>query len=293
MTSQVTVNLFDVSWTEKKTQKLSDTLHEFAGLDLADRWRLDTRLDRVEFAAKDLVVKEDAYHLDFAKSRAIGPGRLAHKEAISDIRLSQEEFFGEETAALYLPARKWLLILHNQYGVGPSRIASYLNALDPGNEERHFDYKIDPKIDSTALKRMRAMKHFSALEVTANVGAFEEANDELGESVKEVAKEAKAMRLHLRLEANEVRRRGNHLEKGKIGDLIRTMLRNDANDVHKLEVKGGENADQRDQVINLLKHKLKQRFPIGQLDVVNHRYTFASKIRLLRSACRGWMNSLG
>ena len=43
MAKKVTVNLFDVSWTEKRTQRLSDTLHEFSQLPLEDRWRGDIR----------------------------------------------------------------------------------------------------------------------------------------------------------------------------------------------------------------------------------------------------------
>lgn len=291
MGKQVTVNLFDVSWTQGKSQKFSDTLNEFAGLPLGDRWRSDIRLETVEFAPADAVLKRDCYLLDFAKSRTIGPGKLGDAAPVSDVGLSRRENFGEETAALYLPSKKWLLILSNQYGVGPSRIASYMNALDPGNNERHFDYQISPKIDVHAIDRMKSMKHFSQIVVTANVGAFDDDPGNIGESVKQTAAESNAMRLHLRLEANPVRKTGQFLKKNAVSRFLSEMLRN-SEEVDKLEVKGGSDTE-KDQLVDLLKHKIRRKYNEGDLDVVRHRYTYASKVRLLRSACRGWIDTLG
>ena len=292
MAKKVTVNLFDVSWTEKRTQRLSETLHEFSQLPLEDRWRGDIRLDRVDFVPAEEAFPLETFHLDFAKSRDIGPGKISPHAAISDVGLSREEFFGEETAALYIPKKKWLVVLHNQYGTGPSRIAEYLNALDPGSNSRRFDYELAPKIDARAIQRMNAMKRLSEVTVSANVGAFEDASDDLGESVKEAAQAARAMRLHLKLVANPAHKRGGFLNLPVVKTLIDSMLRQ-PEDVERLEVKGGGGgADEKDQMINLLKHKIRKQFPDTQLTVSNHRYTFESKIQLLRSTGRAWISSL-
>ncbi|WP_291517509.1 DUF6731 family protein [Acidovorax sp.] len=292
MTRKVTVNLFDVGWTERKTQKLSATLEEFAQLPIEDRWRGDIRLDRVERVAGDAALPVDAFHLDFAKSRDIGPGKISPHAVISDVGLRREEFFGEETAAIYIPKKRWLCVLHNQYGTGPSRIAEYLNALDPGSNNRRFDYEVVPKIDARALQRMQGMKHLSEVTVSANVGAFEDANDDVGESVKEAATAARAMRLHLKLVANPAHKRGGFLDLGVVRKLVDSMLKQ-PDDVDRLEVKGGGGAaEEKDQMINLLKHKIRKQFPDTSLIVANHRYTFESKIHLLRSPCRMWIDSL-
>lgn len=292
MAKKVTINLFDVSWTEKKTQKLSDTLMEFSALPLEQRWRSDIRLDRIERMPSDAALPVDVFHLDFAKARAIGPGKIAPRTVISDVGLQREELFGEETAAIYVPKKKWLVVLHNQYGIGPNRIAEYLNALDPGNHERSFDYEVSPKIDASALQRMRQMKRMSEVTVTANVGAFDDVNSDVGESVKDAATAAQAHRLHLKLVANPAHKKGKFLHLPAVKSLVNAMLRQ-GDDVARLEVKGGGGAaDEKDQVINLLHHKIRKQSPDTALIVSNHRYTFESKIHLLRATCRAWLDTL-
>lgn len=291
MTKKVTVNLFDVGWTDRKTQRLSDTLVEFSKLPIEDRWRGDIRLDRVDYIAADAALPVDAFHLDFAKSRDIGPGKISPHAAISDVGLRREEFFGEETAALYIPKKKWFVVLHNHYGTGPSRIAEYLNALDPGSYSRHFDYELTPKIDARALQRMKSMKRLSEVTVSANIGAFEDATDDLGESVKDAATAARAVRLHLKLVANPAHKRGGFLDLPVVRKLVDSMLRQ-PEDVDRLEVKGGGGADEKDQMINLLKHKIRKQYPDSTLIVANHRYTFESKIHLLRSTSRMWIDNI-
>lgn len=290
MARKVTVNLFDVMKGDG-TQQTSRTLNEFAAMHIEDRWRGDIRLEWVERKEPDAALPLVAYELAFAKSRNIGPGKLTRHEPIGDVGLSQEELFGEETAALYVPNKKWLLVLHNQYGVGPSRIAEYLNAVAPGDAERRFDYEIAPVIDSRALQKMKAMKHLSQVSVVANVGAFEDSDDELGESVKEAASASKAYRLHLKLEANPPHKKGGFLDFKAVRHLVDSMLKN-SEDVDRLEIKGGGNAEEKDQMINLLQHKIRKQFSDTELIVTNHRYTFQSKMHLLRSTCRMWSDTL-
>ena len=290
MTRYVTINLFDVEHGAK-TQRLSDTLDAFDSLPLAQRWRSDMRLDQIERTPGDQVLKQTAYHLDFSKQRDIGPGRLSQARALDHIGLASGESFGEETAALYLPSRKWMLVMHNPYGVGPSRIAGYLNDLNPGNLE--LDYALTPRIDSAALARMRRMPNFSEVEVTANVGAFSETDEMVGESVAEAAEEAKAMRIHLKLMANEKYGRGGKLNLQAANRLIKGLL-NRGDDVQTLKVKSSDvSQDMQDRVVDLIEHKIRQRYPDTMLSVDRHRYTYASKIDLLRRACRGWVDAFG
>ena len=288
----VTVNLFEVH-QGAGTQPLADTLDEFAALALAQRWRDDLRLDRVERAAADGVLRHATFHLDFAKGRPIGPGRMSARQPVADVGLNGGEQFGEETAALYLPHKGWLLALHNQYGVGPSRMAGYFNALDPGSAERHFDYEVRPMIDRQAMARMQAMGGFAQLRVTASVGAFEALDDEVGESVSQAASAARAMRVDLRLAANPAHQRGGHLSKTAATRFINGLLSR-SEGVDKIEVKSSdEQMDASDRVIDLIEQKVRWRYPDTQLTVLNHRYTHESKIDLLRRACRGWLDQMG
>jgi len=292
MAKHVTINLFDVEQGET-TQPLRDTLDEFASLPIDRRWRSDIRLEKVELAPADAVLRREAYHLDFAKLRDIGPGKMSHARPVGDIGMARDEMFGEESAALYLPRKNWLLVLHNQYGIGPSRMAEYFNALDPGSAERHFDYCVRPKIDTQALHKMRAMQNFSDVEVVANVGAFEGAQDAVGEAVSETVNAARAVRIHLRLMANRAYGHGGHLGIDAARQFIAKLLMN-VEEVDKIKVKdANESLDMSDRVVDLIEHKIRLRYPDTMLIVSNHRYTYASKIDLLRRACSEWLRRLG
>lgn len=290
MTRYVTINLFDVEHSPD-VQRLSDTLDAFSSLPIDQRWRSDIRLDHIARAPADDVLKSDAYHLDFAKRRDIGPGRLSHAAALGDVGLASGESFGEETAALYLPSRKWILVLHNQYGVGPGRIAAYLNALDPGRAE--LDYALSPRIDANALKRMRSMPSFAEVEVSANVGAFSDTGEAMGESVAESARQARAQRVYLKLMANKPHGRGEALNMQAARRMLSGLLRRN-DDVQILRVRSSdESVDVQDRVVDLIEHKIRQKYPDSMLRVEQHRYTYDSKIDLLRRACRGWLDSDG
>ena len=292
MTRNVTVNLFKVNHAAR-TQALADTLEEFAALPLDRRWRSDIRLDQIEAVQGDHSIPHLAYHLDFAKERPVGPGRLSAAQPVADVGLSRGEQFGEETAALFLPHKGWLLMLHNQYGVGPSRMASYFNALDPGNADRHFDYEIQPMIDQHALERMKAMGGFSRVHVTASVGAFEELDDEVSESVFQAASATRAMRVELQLKANAKHKRGGRLNTQIARGFINGLLGRDAG-VYKIKVTGSDqDMDASDRVIDLIQQKIRRSYPDTQLKLVNHRYTYGSKIALLRRACHGWLDAMG
>ena len=285
MTKYVTINLFDAEYSAK-TAKLSDTIEAFKKLHLANRWRGDIRLDEIIPRPASKVVNTLTYELNFVKKRTLGPGKVDNAKQVGNIGLVGTEAFGEETTAIYVPSKKWLLVLHNQYGIGPARIAEYFNAINPAAEP--LDYSFSPKIDSDALKRMKKMTHFSAVEIVANVGAFDNTTSALGKSVKSTVTAAKAARLHLRLEANEPHKKGASLVIQPLKDAISALLKTD--DVDKIEVKGGDAADEKDQVINLMNEKLRQRFPDTELQVDRHRYTFGSKADLIARACRGWMD---
>ena len=291
MANNVRVNLFEVAHAPQ-TQKLSDTLVAFSQLPIGQRYRGEIRLEQVMQSPADNVVPYEHFHLEFAKERSIGPGRMSPTTAISSVVLGQDELFGEETAALYLPSKKWLLILNSLYGVGPSRMADYFNALDPGNDALYLDYMVQPMIDQHTLARMRKVQRFSEIEVTASVGVFDKLDDRVAESVLDAAKGVKAHRITLKLCANEKRKSGASLIPSSVRHLVDKLLTR-SEDIDKLTIKGDDEALQnRDSVINLIEHRVHTSFRASELKVDNHRYTHGSKMDLLRRACRGWLTSL-
>jgi len=289
MTKQITINLFKVSRTDE-TPPLSDTLEEFAALLLENRWRSDVRLDKVSREKEDKILPLEAFHLNFAKLRDVGPGKMGKDSEVSDIGLEKDEWFGEETTVLYVPQKQWLLVLNNHYGVGVSRMASYFNSLDPGNTEQPFRYTIAPQIDQNALKKMMATERLGNIEVVANIGAF--ANSEVvGTSVYTAASSVSAQSLSLKLCAHELRRRGGVLRWETVLAFL-DMLRKNPEEISTLKVTLEERMDAQDKVIDLLEQKIHRKYTDKDLTVQNHRYTYDSKIYLLRKTCGYWHKTL-
>lgn len=289
MTKKVTVNLFDVTWSDA-TQRLAETLAEFERLPLANRWRDDIRLDVIHRVPAGADLSLETIFLDFAKGRDLGPGKLASATPVGDVGLAADEFFGEETAALYVPARRWLLVLNNHYGVGPTAMARYLNALDPGASDRHFDYVIQPKIDRQVMDKLNRMTRLSTVEISASVGAFD-TDTVLGEAVVDTVRAASAKRITITLHANDLYKKGESLDNRPIRTLMDRLL-GQPEGVGKITVTGREDAETQDQVLNLLEEKVRRQYSEHDLQVLQHRYTLQSKMDLLRRACRGWTDTL-
>ncbi len=289
MSKKVTVNLFDITWHQTKCQRLSDTLDEFKRLPLDQRWRDDIRLDTITKVPADALRKlPERYHLNFTKRRDIGPGKLGTKAPISDIHLQKDEDFGEETAAIYVPSKKILLVLHNQNGIGPSRMMAYCNALDPGTN-RYFDYVAGPRLESNIQTRLQGMRNFLSVEITTTVDALQASADGVAMTLAQASSAASAKKITVALSANETRKRTNFLSAAKAIQFVKSMSRQ-GDDVTLLKVKGEDpTTGLKDQVIDLLKHKVKQSFSANELDVQNHRYTEKSRLWLLDRALRTWI----
>lgn len=288
MSKQVTVYLFDIEWSQK-TQPLSDTLDEFEGISLDQRWRSEIRLDHIHLRAADVTGKlPERYHLNFTKRRDIGPGKLGDAMQIRSIHLEKDEDFGDETAAIYVPSKKMLLVLHNQNGIGATRMMGYLNALDPGTS-RYFDYSATVCLDATAAGKLNGMQQLKSVDVTVKVDALQASNDNVSMSLAQATKEAGAQKISLRIQAKGTSKLPQFLQWQKAIDFIKSMQQH-SDEVSVLKVKGKESsADSSDQVIDLLKHKVKLSYKASELEVLHHRYTENSRWLLLDKALRQWI----
>ena len=289
MVKMVTINLFDIDWTPQTAQKLSDTLDDFAQLSLDQRWRNDIRLEQVINVPKNSVRRlPEMYHLDFVKKREVGPGKLGNAAPVSGIQMQKDEDFGEETAAIYIPSKKWLLVLNNQAGIGPSRMAEYFNAVDPGGN-RQFAYSASARLDPTVLTRLGGMSNLTSVDITATVDALGATNDAVGLAVAQATQSTQAKRVSITLGANTGRKKLNFLSNKPIINLVKKLFgQGDA--VTVLKVKGEDpTTGKKDQVINLLEHKIKQQYRVDELKVIDHRYTINSRWDLLEKALKGWI----
>ena len=99
---------------------------------------------RLELVKTSNILNFPVYLLDFVKKREVGLGRMADATAIKDIKLDHGENFGEETAALYIPKKKWLaaiIVFMSAYAAGTlARIAEVLmNLFERSSEPEDKD----------------------------------------------------------------------------------------------------------------------------------------------------------
>lgn len=289
MAKMVTVNLFDVDWDVTKSQRLRDTLDEYLALSIGQRWRNDIRMEAGNLRPADPGRKlPERYVLDFAKQREVGPGKLGHAAPIAGIQMSQGESFGEETAAIYVPAKKWLLVLHNQFGIGSARIAEYFNALDPGSS-RHLMYSIHPRLDPTTMARLNGMKNLVSVEVNATVDALDATQSTVGVAVAAATKPAGTNKLSIKFSANATRQKTHFLNARSMVSMVKKLATQNSG-VSVLRVKGEDpSAGTKDQVIDLIEHKLKRKYRADELAITNNRYTPGSRWDMLERALIGWL----
>lgn len=285
MAKTVAVTLFDVKWDDP-TPPLRETLQRFDQLPLDQRWREDVRLDNMR---QRNVGRNMGWYLDFAKRRDIGPGALGQGRAIRAIRLAEDEDFGEETAALYVPAKGWLLVLVNGNGIGPNRMMQYLSAVDPG--QRHLSYRADAKIDAETMTKFRRMRGMRTVEIDATVDALTAADRAAGTSLGRATGMLGGYRVSITVHANEKRHRDRSLA-ATARDLVSNLLGED-DGVDGVHVSGHDPVEDKDIALNLLKHKLRKSFQVEEhLVVTSHRYTLESRWALLAVAFDQWNREL-
>lgn len=156
------VNLFEVVRGDRD-QPLSDTLSELAQINLENRIKrigaTDMRLEHI-MAPGDAGNATPYWMLDFVRFRDThGPGKAARNAAIQGFDLRPEDFFGEETAALYDPDRNCLLLQYNHSGVKSSSIATYINNFFVGRPPSFYDFRM--KLDETSEIRLAKKQHIT------------------------------------------------------------------------------------------------------------------------------------
>lgn len=133
------------------------------------------------------------------------------------------------------------------------------------------------------------MSNLTSIDVTATIDALNAAQNPVGVSLARATKSTSAQKISFTLVANASRKKTNFLGMASIKDLV-TKLRAQASGVSVLKLKGEDpTTGKKDQVIDLIEHKIKRSYRADELKVINHRYTPESRWELLDRALRGWL----
>lgn len=291
MTKYVNINLFNIS-SSVDSAKLSQTIEDYRLItDLSLRWRGEIRLDEIEPQSNDF--NEVIYFLGFSKEREIGPGKLKKDSIIEGISLEKDYSFGEETAALYIPKKQWLLVMHNQSGIGPTRIMSYFNQIDNG--ATYLDYLATPFLSPKVDQQLKAMKGLTVVEFDATADYLSSLNTDETISLSASLSDKSVKRVKMVLMANEAgtKKKVRKFLSDGYKNLVNLLKQADDNDVSRLIVRGPDpEADNKDLVLNLLKHQIKERRSANDLIIEDSRYTVESKWKLLERCYLDWNKKL-
>jgi len=125
---------------------------------------------RIEHLSTQNVAGEEVYEGDFIKVRMDNLPVIASKEeGVEDIGLSDDKGIGEETAFLYAPRPKVLILQRNRVGTSYTRAADYFNHFGNGTNIVGFSVMMN----LTAMQRLKRARAFRSISfsITPTCGA--------------------------------------------------------------------------------------------------------------------------
>lgn len=154
------VHLYKVSRSEE-LPLLETMIQNVAGVPLEQRLRqVTTRPIRMD----DPIAPDDKFkgvwRLSFLKFRSEGPGRASPGTVAESIPLAEGESFSEDTAAIYDPDSKALIVQYNHYGPRASAIEDYFTVWAG---VQHAKYSFLLQINQAAQARLQNKKLFTRL----------------------------------------------------------------------------------------------------------------------------------
>lgn len=193
--AKLQIHLFKVSNTAESGRSLEAMINSVANDDLEERIRSvgsgEVRLDAIDKKKKNGVRK---WYLDFTRIRDThGPGKARRDTPVEGLDIGEDEFYGEEAAALYLPDKNYLLVQYNHYGVRPGSMQSYFSDYIDG-EINVYSFSI--ALDKGAEARFKRGKYLTRFEIKVNVDDLTKAEREAGGALADAA--AAAARLNAR-----------------------------------------------------------------------------------------------
>ncbi|TFW01523.1 hypothetical protein E4K72_14190 [Oxalobacteraceae bacterium OM1] len=233
------------------------------------------------------------WFLDFTKLRfEHGPGKVGTTTPIEGFALNDDEGFGEETAALYDPQTKYMIVQYNHHGVRAASIQEYFSTyfLDPNQVSA---YQLRIQLDGTADARLAhkrvltklqfkvAPPQITAAHRNANVGLSRalDFNDRFdGANLEVVIQAEKGGALNFQSATSLI---------NKLKELVAVGEAGGERIVSKFEVVGKDDPVSRNDAINMLAPKLES--VVDQLQLgLDRRFTLESRWRSLARARNGW-----
>lgn len=230
--------------------------------------------------------------LDFTKLRFDhGPGKASRTQAIEGFQLANNEGFGEETAALYDPQYKFLLVQYNHHGVRAGSIQDYFVKFD---DAVFNNYELLMQMDETSeirLSQKRIIKKVSFKIAPVRMTAAQRRAGVSLERSLAIGEPLNAETIEITVSAGKSA--GSSLTYRRASQLIQSLknllprVEDDPVVLDKFEVHGKTHDSEAVDAINMIAPKLE--LEIGGLVMGDdRRYTQRSRWDALIRARRGW-----
>lgn len=256
------------------------------------------KVNGVYYRVEEIDQRNGLWFIDLIKLREQqGPGKASLTVPISGFVFVGDEVFAEETAALYDPASRFIVMQYNHYGMRAGSMASYFSTYATAWRVRHNlplpgAYTFRAKFDDDVERRFQERKGIRKLIYKIAPRQFSETDRRAGRSVSEaldISAMARAETMEVTLSAD----RGNFLSRS-VDEVVawfrgKAEVEPDAIEALKVGILRGEDAKM--EILDLLAPRLKQDFsdlPVGD----DRRLDREERYARLERAFNGWRNLL-
>lgn len=287
---RITIHLFDLH--SERNRDLEVLLRKIHETPKPDRWR-DVGGYQVALLEISFQAWPNGVFMDFVKRRPVGPGKVKANSEVDGFDFEAGEDFGEETSALWDPKHKWLAVQYNQNGVRAHSITTYLNSFEHDPES---DWISAAVLDASTQAKLKTKQLVRAATISASMTdamteALRDAGQSLGDAFAEIAKAAEPATIEITLGMSHKKGFLKKAFSEAVTGLRQLAGRDDG--LHKLKIKARATEDGPDEVIDLLKHRIKSSYSSGDLKVHMGRYTVESRWTALGRVHAGWVKELG
>ncbi|WP_418140606.1 hypothetical protein NUW46_15590 [Marinobacter sp. MA] len=232
------------------------------------------------------------WFFDFGKFREQhGPGKASKATPVKGFTFSNGEVFCEETACVYIPKTKHLIVQYNHHGARVGKIQEYLNNYDPNNS---YTFELLPKYDQTVERKFRNRAATKKIIFEIDPRFLSQADKVAGTALTqalELGNQSQGEKVELTISAGKPK--SNYLSKfiDKTADTLKTKAGQNPDGITKLRVGVLENLDSRMEVLDLIAQRLIHQFddiPIGS----DLRFPRKERYKALHRAYKGWKNIL-
>lgn len=245
----------------------------------------DIRIEHVEY-------KNGLWFFDFGKFRdQHGPGKASKTTPITGFSFQQGEVFCEETACLYIPKNKHLIVQYNHHGTRIGLIQDYLSEYDENNG---YAFEMLPKYDQAVEKKFRNRAATKKIIFEIDPRFLTQKDRVSGTALTQaldLGKQSQGEKIELTISAGRQKNKFLSQFIDKTAETLKKTAGINPDGVTKLKVGVLENLDSRMEVLDLIEQRLVQEFsdiPLGE----DLRFPRKARYSALERALNGWRNVL-